>query len=243
MSTGVAIVVEDDEMTAEMLTVTLEQSGLTVTGVSDGQDVVAMVQEHHPDLVTLDLSLPREDGVEICRQIRQVSDCYIIVLTGTRSEVDRLISLEVGADDVMTKPFSPRELRARVAAMFRRPRTGALAEAAAAAAASNGHGSLDGGAGLTVDVERREARVGDDEVTLTRTEFDLLAHLMRHSGVVCSRPDLINEIWDSEFVDNDHMIDVHVANLRRKLKDRSAQTWIHTVRGVGYRFDPLPDPA
>ena len=237
MSSGVAIVVEDDEMTAEMLVMTLEQSGLTVMAVSDGEDVVELVTRHRPDLVTLDLSLPREDGVEVCRRIRQVSDCYVVVLTGSQSEVDRMVSLEVGADDVMTKPFSPRELRARIAAMFRRPRTGSFG------IPPDDRGPLQGGGGPEVDLERREVRLGEHAVALTRTEFDLLAHLMGNAGVVCSRPDLIGEIWNSEFVDNDHMIDVHVANLRRKLKAEADHRWIPRCAAWATGSTGCPDQA
>ncbi|HEV2798285.1 MAG TPA: response regulator transcription factor, partial [Nocardioides sp.] len=202
-----------------------------------------------PDLVTLDLTLPDIDGVEVCRQIRLVSDCYVIVVSGRTGELDRLIGLEVGADDYLVKPFSMRELQARVAALFRRPRssdllspepTGRDTTAAVPAAGPADPDGLAGCEDLLVDPRAREVRVDGAEIDLTRTEFDLLAHLVSNPGVVVARQDLLRAVWATDFVpDSTHVVDVHLANLRRKLRHASAgNQWIRTIRGVGFRFDP-----
>ncbi len=226
VTSATALVVEDDQETAELVGLSLEQAGLSVTTTGAGATALELVRRLQPDLVTLDLSLPDMEGLEVCRRIRAISSCYVIVLSAREGEVDRVLSLEVGADDFLTKPASPRELRARAAAMFRRPRHG-MFEATL----------LDGGGGLTADLDRREVHVDDAPVALTRTEFDLLAHLMERPGTVAHRTDIIATVWRSDFVDADHLLDVHVGNLRRKLRQHSRQSWIHTVRGVGYRFD------
>lgn len=234
-----AVVVEDDLDIAELIAATLTQAGFSVEKVTTGSDALDRIAAVQPDLVTLDLSLPGMDGVEVCRRLREVSDCYVIMLTARAAEIDRLIGLEIGADDFMTKPFSTRELRARVAALFRRPRHGTFASDGPAPT-NGGHPQLKGGGGLVIDSNRREVKIKDQIVNLTRTEFELLEHLATRAGVVCSRAELIEAIWDSAFTDSDHMIDVHIANLRRKLRQRSADDqWIKTVRGVGFRFDPV----
>jgi DNA-binding response OmpR family regulator len=242
-----AVVVEDDRDIGELLLAVLDKAGFQVTIARTGADALTMIREQRPDLVTLDMTLPDIDGVEVCRQIRQVSDCYVIVISARAGELDRLIGLEVGADDYLVKPFSMRELQARVAALFRRPRSqdvpqpGAVSVAAAVAdvvpvADTDAQGCSD----LTLNHLAREVLVSGAEIDLTRTEFDLLAHLVSNPGVVVPREALLRAVWDTEFVpDSTHVVDVHLANLRRKLRaSASDNQWIRTIRGVGFRFDP-----
>jgi two-component system OmpR family response regulator len=241
-----AVVVEDDHDVGDALSRLLVQAGFDVTVARTGADALAVVRDQGPDLVTLDLTLPDIDGVEVCRQIRLLSDCYVIVISGRTSEVDRLVGLEVGADDYLVKPFSVRELQARVAALFRRPRSSDLVTAAAVPAdapamqAAVDLSGLTGCEDLLLNPRAREVRVDGEEIDLTRTEFDLLAHLVSRPGVVVAREDLLRAVWSTEFVpESTHVVDVHLANLRRKLRSASADNeWIRTIRGVGFRFDP-----
>jgi DNA-binding response OmpR family regulator len=241
-----AVVVEDDHDVGDAISKLLDQAGFDVTVARTGVEALTLVGEGRPDLVTLDLTLPDIDGVEVCRQIRTVTDCYVIVVSGRAAEVDRLVGLEVGADDYLVKPFSMRELQARVAALFRRPRTGDLVQEAAGAQPAADPvpeadpTSSEGCSDLTLNRGAREVLVSGREIDLTRTEFDLLAHLVRHPGVVVPRDELMRAVWASDFVpDSTHVVDVHLANLRRKLRSAAAgNQWIRTIRGVGFRFDP-----
>ncbi|WP_090972483.1 response regulator transcription factor [Nocardioides exalbidus] len=255
MNERIAVVVEDDHDVGDVISKLLDQAGFDVVVASTGADALAVIRERKPDLVTLDLSLPDIDGVEVCRQIRLVSDCYVIVVSGRTAEVDRLIGLEVGADDYLVKPFSMRELQARVAALFRRPRTsealvsepGHTTQGTAALRSTEPTGGIAvaalptlGCRHLTLNRGAREVLVGGVEIDLTRTEFDLLAHLVANSGVVVPREELLRAVWATEFVpDSTHVVDVHLANLRRKLRNAAPDNeWIRTIRGVGFRFDP-----
>jgi two-component system, OmpR family, response regulator len=241
-----AVVVEDDRDVGDAISGLLAKAGFEVSVASNGIDGLAMIRDERPDLVTLDLTLPDIDGVEVCRQVRLVSDCYVIVVSGRSAELDRLIGLEVGADDYLVKPFSMRELQARVAALFRRPRSSDLLASAPVAATEAAAPTTDppdaptGCDDLLVDQRSREVRVDGEKIELTRTEFDLLAHLITHPGVVVAREDLLRAVWSTDFVpDSTHVVDVHLANLRRKLRKASADNqWIRTIRGVGFRFDP-----
>lgn len=261
-----AVVVEDDHDIGDVICALLEQAGFDVAVARTGAEALTLVSERRPDLVTLDLSLPDIDGVEVCRQIRVTSDCYVIVISARTAEVDRLVGLEVGADDYLVKPFSMRELQARVAALFRRPRTSDLVSPATATAAGSATAhaeiavqapapdpALDPATGvayspahplgcddLSLNTGSREVTVSGQEVDLTRTEFDLLAHLVRNPGVVVAREELMRAVWSTEFVpDSTHVVDVHLANLRRKLRRAAADNeWIRTIRGVGFRYDP-----
>ena len=248
MNARTAVVVEDDHDVGDAISQLLDQAGFDVTVARTGGEALTVIREARPDLVTLDLTLPDIDGVEVCRQIRTVSDCYVIVVSGRTAEVDRLIGLEVGADDYLVKPFSMRELQARVAALFRRPRSSEPGPAAAVTTAAPvadpvpdaDPTSMDGCSDLTLNRGSREVLVSGREVDLTRTEFDLLAHLVGHPGVVVPREELMRAVWASDFVpDSTHVVDVHLANLRRKLRGAAAgNQWIRTIRGVGFRFDP-----
>lgn len=229
-----AMVVEDEQSLAELVTTYLEREGFEVTTCGDGLEAVSLARQVDPDVIVLDLGLPGLDGVEVCRQVRTHSDAYIVMLTARTDEVDTLIGLSVGSDDYMTKPFSPRELMARIQAMMRRPRTsaavGPLAESEAGAP-PRGFGDL------TIDVQGREVAVAGMSVALTRTEFDILAALSRDPGVVLTRPQLIAAVWGPSWVGDDHLVDVHIGHLRRKLGDQATRgRYIRTVRGVGYRM-------
>jgi DNA-binding response OmpR family regulator len=182
-----------------------------------------------PDLVVLDLGLPGSDGIEVCRGLRTFSDCYVLMLTARADEVDTLIGLSVGADDYVTKPFSPRELMARVRVLLRRPRRAPVAVAESPTVLRVGP--------VSIDVDAREVRLDGELVDLTRTEFDVLATLAARPGRAFTRRALIDEVWGPGWVGDEHLVDVHVLHLRRKLGDTAdAQRVVRTVRGVGYRI-------
>jgi len=211
------LVVDDEPPILELVRGYLEREGFVVRTAEDGLAAVEQVRVDKPDVIVLDLMLPGLDGIEVCRQIRMFSDAYVLMLTARSEEIDRIVGLAVGADDYLVKPFSPRELVARVKALLRRPR-------AAMPSASS--------ASLVVDPARRVATVRGNAIVLTATEFDILATLARDPGVVISRDQLLDRVWGPEFIGDDHLVDVHVANLRRKIGDG----FIETVRGVGYRL-------
>lgn len=224
---GHVLVVDDEPVLAGVVASYLDRAGFDATITGDGLEAVDLARRIDPTVVILDLGLPGLDGVEVCRRIRTFSDCYVIMLTARTDEVDVLIGLSVGADDYVTKPFSARELVARVQAMLRRPRArGAESDPA------RRFGEL------TVDVAAREASLAGRLVDLTPTEFDLLAVLTERPRLAFSRRRLIETIWGGDAEGGDqHLVDVHVANLRRKLgDDPSRQRYIVTVRGVGYRM-------
>ena len=222
------LVVEDEQDLARMVGAYLERAGHTVTLIHSGPEAVTAARAVSPEVIVLDLGLPGLDGVEVCRQVRTFSDCYILMLTARDDEVDKLVGLSVGADDYITKPFSPRELVARVQVVLRRPRA---APTAAAGSAVRTFGDL------SVDVEARQVQVAGEPVELTRTEFDILAVLSDRPRLAYSRRQLIDEVWDPAWVGDEHIVDVHVAHLRRKLgDDPSSPRYIDTVRGVGYRM-------
>lgn len=233
-----AMVVDDERPLADLIGSYLDRDGFEVTITGDGAEAVTLARSVDPDVVVLDLGLPGLDGVEVCRRIRSHSDAYVVMLTARTDEVDTLIGLSVGADDYMTKPFSPRELMARIQAMLRRPRT-----PTASVAVPGEPGSGTPGAGsrtigdLTVDEAGREVTVDGQAVALTRTEFDVLAALSRDPGVVLNRSRLIAAVWGPNWVGDEHLVDVHIGHLRRKLGDEAARgRYVRTVRGVGYRM-------
>lgn len=227
-----ALVVEDETELAAVLGSYLERAGYEVAVAHDGLRAVPLARELDPDVVILDLGLPGLDGIEVCRQLRTFSDCYVVMLTARSDEVDKLIGLSVGADDYMTKPFSPRELLARLQAILRRPRPKSLAlpdgqEPEAAVRFG----------GLSIDVSAREIWLHGEQVPLTRTEFDLLVTLAQRPRLVFSRRQLIDRVWGPEWVGDEHLVDVHIGHLRRKLADDAGQgRYVRTVRGVGYRM-------
>lgn len=219
------LVVEDAREFREMIAEQLAREGFRVDSAADGSTAVKLARANGPDVVVLDLGLPDVDGVEVCREIRTFSQAYIVMLTGRDDEVDKLVGLSVGADDYMTKPFSSRELVARVRAMLRRPRP-----------SSTGPSERRFG-DLTIDPGAREVRVGGARLDLTRIEFDLLDTLSERPRLVFSRAQLLERIWGENWYGDDHVVDVHVSSLRRKIgDDPQSPRYIRTVRGVGYRL-------
>ncbi|MFY0407646.1 response regulator transcription factor [Solicola sp. PLA-1-18] len=240
----VAVVVDDDGDVRGLISHVLSLQGFTVHEAATGRDGVRLAREANPDLITLDLGLPDVDGTQVCRAVREFTDAYVVMVTARQDEIDRLIGLEIGADDYVSKPFSPRELQARIAAMFRRPRTSVSAAANAPAAAPPADTQLRHG-DLAVDPDGRVATLetadGVQELTLTRTEFDILATLLSNPVKVWGRDALLRQVWGEGWTNDHHLVEVHMGNLRRKLGDsgRSAG-FIRTVRGVGYRMEPIP---
>lgn len=218
-----ALVVDDAAEYQELVGAELRRSGFEVEAAADGEQAVELARVFRPEVIVLDLGLPKLDGVEACRRIRTFSDAYIVILTVRDDEMDKVVALSVGADDYVTKPFSPRELIARIHAMLRRPRMG---------------GVLPGVrtfGDLVLDPESREVRVGGREVELTPIEFDLLDTLSSRPHMAFSRALLLERIWGEDHYGDDHVVDVHIADLRKKLgDDPRSPRFIRTVRGVGY---------
>jgi DNA-binding response OmpR family regulator len=226
------LVVDDEVDLAQLVAGYLRKAGLDVAVRHDGTDAVAAVRDFAPHVLVLDLGLPGIDGIEVCRQVRTFSDCHVLMLTARDDEVDKIVGLSVGADDYVTKPFSPRELVARVQAMLRRART---RPAPAPPPAGRDQELVIGD--LVVDEAAREVRVGGQPVVLTRIEFDLLAALAARPQLVLSRRQLMEMVWDTAWTGDAHLVDVHIGRIRKKLGDEAAgPRFIHTVRGVGYRM-------
>jgi DNA-binding response OmpR family regulator len=228
MAQPLTVLVVDDELAlAGVVAGYLEREGFAVLQAHDGPSAVALAETHRPDLIVLDVMLPGFDGVEVCRRVRQFTDAYIIMLTARDEEVDKVVGLSVGADDYLVKPFSPRELIARVRAILRRPR----------AAPASPDVTVIGD--LAVDEEARTVTVAGRTVDLTRTEFDLLAAMAARPRLAFSRRQLIDAVWGSDWYGDEHLVDVHVGHLRRKLGDDATEPrYVRTVRGVGYGMGP-----
>lgn len=202
----------------------------------DGESGLVLARQQEPDVVVLDLGLPGMDGIEACRQLRTFSDCYVMMLTARADEVDMLIGLAVGADDYLTKPFSPRELTARVRTLLRRPR-GPRVGVSASPGATEQAPSLRVFGQLVIDPLAREVRLAGHLVSLTRTEFDLLDTLSERPRMVFSRRLLLERVWGGDWVGDGHLVDIHLGHVRRKLgDDPAAARYLLTVRGVGYRM-------
>ncbi len=234
MASRKVLLVEDDQSLAETLRYNLIREGYSVTWSADGDDAVHQARSKDPDLVILDLMLPKLDGYEVCRRIRRDRTVPILILSARDEELDKVVGLELGADDYVTKPFGLKELLARVRAMLRR------SEMAATEARSNSEADkqvLVSG-DLSVDVERHLVQRGDQTINLTPKEFDLLVHLMRNKGIVVTREVLLDRIWGYEFAGDTRTIDVHIRWLRSKIEVNPNQpTRILTVRGLGYKFE------
>ena len=222
------LVVEDEASIASFVAAYLKNAGYTVRTTASGNEALRLVESAKPALVVLDLMLPDIDGIEVCRRIRKTSDVPILMLTARDEDVDKIIGLEVGADDYLTKPFNPRELVARVKSILRR----STPARRASESAQIRHGDLH------VDSGRREAHVGDEEIQLAPKEFDLLWELLDHRGLVLTRDQLLERVWGYTFAGDTRTVDVHVRQVRRKLGDASP---IVTVWGVGYKVAPARD--
>ncbi len=218
------LVVEDAPEFQEILRIALETDGYRVSVVDTGEEALEHVRHFQPDVVLLDLVLPGLDGTEVCRQLRTFTDAYIVMVTGKDAEVDKLIGLAVGADDYLTKPFSPRELVARVNVLLRRPRMGSIDQQATLVRVGD----------IELNTESREVSVDGEPLELTRIEFNLLATLGSNPKRVYSRQLLLETVWGDAWFD-DHVVDVHIGNLRKKI-DANGVRHIKTVRGVGYRM-------
>uniref|UniRef100_A0A5Q5BH63 Two component transcriptional regulator, winged helix family n=2 Tax=unclassified Mycobacterium TaxID=2642494 RepID=A0A5Q5BH63_MYCSS len=228
-----ALVVDDEAPLAEVVASYLEREHFEAIVTGNGADAITIARELDPDVVILDIGLPGIDGLEVCRQLRTFSDAYVVMLTARDTEMDTILGLTVGADDYITKPFSPRELVARIRAMLRRPR---IQQSAAAATEREAVPPRRFGA-LIIDVAAREVHIDDEPILLTRTEFDILEALSARPGIVLSRRQLLEIVRDGPWVGNEHLVDVHIGHLRRKLGDDAANPrYITTVRGVGYRM-------
>ncbi|MDO8391525.1 MAG: response regulator transcription factor [Actinomycetota bacterium] len=225
MRAPLVLVVDDEGPIREIVRRYLQADGIDVVEAVDGPEALTVFTDRRPDVVVLDVMLPGLDGVEVLRRMRSTSDVYVLMLTARTEETDRLIGLSVGADDYMTKPFSARELVARVKALLRRPH---MADATTSETAFGE---------LTVDVDCREVRVRGATVELSALEFDLLAALSAKPGRVYTRRQLLERVWGFDYYGDERVVDVHIRNLRRALGDDAEHpTWISTVRGVGYRF-------
>jgi DNA-binding response OmpR family regulator len=224
------LVVEDESSIASFVSLYLKNAGYGVRTAPTGQEALNQAAKGDITLIVLDLMLPDIDGIEVCRRIRKSSDVPILMLTARDEDVDKIIGLEVGADDYLTKPFNPRELVARVKSILRR----SAPERKAVESAQLRHGDLH------IDAGRREVKVGDEEIQLAPKEFDLLWELLDHKGLVLTRDQLLERVWGYTFAGDTRTVDVHVRQLRRKLGDASP---IVTVWGVGYKVAPTRDAA
>jgi len=220
-----ALVVDDELPLVRLVSAYLEREGFEVATAGDGETALGRARSFAPDVVVLDLMLPGMDGVEVCRRLRSFSDAYVVMLTARAEEADKIVGLSTGADDYVTKPFSPGELVARIRAMLRRPRGGA----------ADGEVRVFGD--LEIAPAAREVRRAGQQVGLTPREFDLLEALSSRPHVALSRAQLLEHVWGPSWYGDEHVVDVHVANLRRKLGDDPQEPrYVRTVRGVGYRM-------
>jgi DNA-binding response OmpR family regulator len=226
-----ALIVEDERNLVSLIRGYLEREGFEIHEALDGLAALEVARSVNPDVVVLDWMLPKLDGMTVLRELRRFSDAYVILLTARTEEVDRIVGLSTGADDYLTKPFSPGELVARIRAMLRRPRSGSPRDAPTFEEAPLKVGEL------TIDPARREVRLGEEEVPLTALQFDLLATLASRPELVFSRRQLLERVWGDDYFGSDHVVDVHIANLRKKVEENPSDPhYIQTVRGVGYRF-------
>jgi len=232
------LIVEDETEIAQLIQLYLEKEGFICRTCSDGLTAVQWFQEMQPDLIILDLMLPRLDGLEVCARIRQKpgnKDPYILMLTAKGEEIDRIIGLSTGADDYMVKPFSPRELVARVRALLRRT----LRQGGQSNAYQTQH--------FTLDLDQRVAQrqlIPDhvETLDLTTLEFDLLTTFISYPGRVWNRSQLIEKLWGGDFFGDERVVDTHIARLRKKIEpDPSSPTFVKTVIGVGYKFEDAPN--
>src|SRR6266480_7036141 len=230
------LVIEDEDGIIHLLNLYLKDAGYTVVAAKDGADGLALHAREHPDLLILDIMLPKIDGFEICRRIRVWSMTPILILTARTDEDDRINGLEIGADDYLVKPFSPRELVSRVRAILRRVDSQIEAQTSSDSQTSTSRSVLQF-PDLTIDVLARRVEVNNIEVTLTPTEFDLLALMAQAPDRVYTREILMNKIWGYDYYGDGHIIDVHISALRKKIEANSEYRYIKTVWRVGYKFE------
>jgi len=216
------LIVDDEPNIIELATLYLERDGFKVEGVSTGKDALARWEASKPDLIILDLMLPDIDGFDVCRQIRAKSNVPILMLTARKEDVDKIVGLELGADDYMTKPFNPRELVARVKAILRRNQT--AAKSADVIAVGN----------MVIDIARHEVKVNKEAVTLRTKEFALLVALAQNLGIVLSREKLLEMVWGYDYYGETRTVDVHINHLRDKIAGSGVD--IETLRGTGYKM-------
>jgi len=221
------LIVDDEQRIIELAQMYLEQEGYSVSSSTDGTEAYNKIMKNMPGLIVLDLMLPGMDGLEICRRVRADSDVPIIMLTARSDDIDKIVGLELGADDYLTKPFNPRELVARVKAILRRGGIADKRESSPTPVIKAGN--------LEVDPERRTVKIDGRSIELRMKEFDLLLTLIRDTGVVFSREKLLELVWGYDFAGETRTVDVHIAHLRHKLK--GMQPKISTVWGVGYKVD------
>jgi DNA-binding response OmpR family regulator len=224
MSNERILVVDDEVNIVDLVTLYLEREGYRVDSASDGATALEMIRDDEPSLVVLDIMLPEMDGFEVCRQARATSEVPIIMLTARDEDIDKIVGLEIGADDYLTKPFNPRELVARVKAILRRQKRSERSD----------DQPLHIG-DVTIDPARREVHIGDEEVTLRTKEFDLLLTLAEHPGIVLTREQLLNLVWGFDFYGQTRTVDVHIAHIRKRIAN-SKHVQIDTVTGVGYKL-------
>ena len=217
------VVVEDDPNISDLLDMYLRDAGFRVLQAPTGGRGLELIEQHRPSIVLLDIGLPDIDGFEVCRRIRARSSVPVLFLTARDGEIDRILGLELGADDYVTKPFSPREIVARVKAILRRGQPDTRDD----------HDVVHVGDDYVVDITRREARKGSEVVALATREFDLLAHFARNQGIALTRQQLLDGVWGADWFGDDRTVDVHVRQLRKKLGDDLP---LATVWGVGYRL-------
>jgi DNA-binding response OmpR family regulator len=223
MERGTVLVVDDEPNIADLVELYLRRDGFRVLKAANGEDGLKAVADHRPRLIVLDVGLPDVDGLEVCRRLRASSNIPVIFLTARDTEVDRVLGLELGADDYVAKPFSPAELVARVKAVLRRSEGGAAPS------------EMVQVGGVTIDIGRREVRVDDTPVPFTTKEFDLLRFLAERPGLALSRQQILDGVWGYDWFGDIRTVDVHIAQVRKKV---DAAVRIDTVRGVGYRLDP-----
>jgi two-component system, OmpR family, alkaline phosphatase synthesis response regulator PhoP len=229
MSQGRILLVDDEPAIVETVRAYLEAEGYAVQTASDGPEALTLARSFHPDVIVLDLMLPGLDGLEVLRRLRQASDVYVLLLTAKTHETDKVVGLTMGADDYVTKPFSPRELIARVKALLRRGRSSGAGDAALVFHR------------LRLDPQARRVWKDAAPVELTTLEFDLLYALARYRGRVLSREQLIEQVWGYDYYGEDRVVDVHLGRIRKKLEeDAATPRLIVTVRGAGYRFEDEP---
>jgi two-component system, OmpR family, alkaline phosphatase synthesis response regulator PhoP len=226
------LVVDDEPSIVKLVQFNLEKEGYLVDIAEDGQTALNKIKEQRPDLLVLDLMLPKVDGLEVCKQVRRENrQLPILMLTAKTEEFDKVLGLELGADDYMTKPFSPRELVARVKAIFRRTeaiREGSREEPKQVIQVGD----------LTIDTDGYEVLRNGEPIDLTPKEFELLVYLANHRGRVLSRDQLLNAVWDYDYIGDTRIVDVHVSHLREKVEEDSRNpVYIKTVRGIGYKFE------